>query len=257
MIRKHFSLVILLSVVFCMFSCLGNTTKFGTFADDKEVTVKKNMKPFTAVVVDGPYDVHFCQSDSSIVKMVGGQNEIKNVKLQNSGEQLYISHKTSLLPTGDNNGVDIYIYSPNLQSVTMSGCGDFTCKQDIDTDTLRVFMNGTGDVEFGNIVCDNFLLIMRGTGDVDVKELQSVSSQIVLYGTGDVEMNERGVAYTSLNLVGCGDADISFKNCGTADCSLTGTGDITLKGDLKKLTKIKRGSGDINVKKLRVIRNKK
>lgn len=250
--RKHFSLVFLLSVVFCMFSCLGNKTKFGAFAEDKEVTVKENIRPFTSLVVDGPYDVHFCQSDSSFVKMVGGQKQIKNVKLQNRGGQLYISRKQSILPTGGNNGVDIYIYSPNLLSVTMCGYGDFSCEQGLDTDTLRVFMNGTGDVELGNIICDNFSIVMRGTGDVDVKELQTVSSQIELYGTGDIDMHERGVAYTSLELLGCGDVDISFDNCGTADCRLTGTGDITLKGDLKKLIKIKRGSGDVDVRKLKV-----
>ncbi len=222
------------------------------FADDSETTVTAKIKPFTTLVVDGPYDIHFCQSDSGIVKMVGTQEDIKKVMLHNRGNKLYISRKHKLLSIGGDDEVDIYIYAPNLVSLDMRGTGDFICKRNLDTDTLRLFMRGTGDVELGNVLCDNFYLIMRGTGDVDVDELQTVSSQIALYGTGDIKLFERGVAYTSLQIVGCGDADVSFENCGTADCRLAGTGDITLKGNLKKLTKTKRGTGDIDVKHLKV-----
>ncbi len=253
MIKKLVHYAFLLSAVFCMLSCLDNDTKLGTLVDNSTITERRNIKPFTSLVVDGSYDVHFFQSDKSVVKLTGTQNEIKNVKLQNRGGQLYISRNHGSLSTGGSNGVDIYVYSPNLISVDMRGCGDFFCKDGLDTDTLRMFMRGTGDVEFGNIVCDDFHLVMYGAGDVDVKELQTVSSHIVLRGTGDVELHERGVAYTSLQLIGCGDADISFERCGTADCRLIGTGDITLKGDLRKLTKTKRGTGSLETKKLKVV----
>ena len=98
----------------------------------------------------------------------------------------------------------------------LKGSGDFECLRLLDTDNLEISLQGSGDIEFDDVICDQVDVSLVGSGDVDVKNVKAQRSYINLVGSGDVKMN--------------------FDNSGMVEANLTGSGDITLNGKVKRLT---------------------
>ena len=114
----------------------------------------------------------------------------------------------------------------------MEGSGDFCINGKLDTDTLNLYLKGSGDIEMANVICDEFHSTLLGVGDIDIKSLTAKRSDVKLKGVGDVK--------------------IHFVNSGYASLDLQGVGDIFLSGNVKNFRKRTRGTGDINFDKLRV-----
>ncbi len=199
-----------------------------------EITSVRHARPFEKIQVKGACDVKFVQGDTFSVKVVGAEELVKDVVTQFSGTTLSISMKEQqrLVAAKRRRMPVVYVTSPDLIAIRMEGAGDFEIDGPLDTDTLTVFLKGVGDIELKRVVCDEFYGTLLGTGDIDVDELTATHSEIRLKGVGDV--------------------DVNFVNSGTAVCTLQGIGDIELSGTLKSLRKEIKGTGNIDVKNLRL-----
>lgn len=193
-----------------------------------ETTSIRHTRPFDRIVLNGAFDVKFTQGDTFSVKVVGSEKQVKKVETQFSGTTLTVSYSGENFEWHLRRGnwtPTLYITSPDLVALTLNGAGDVEMQNDIDTDTLSVYLKGVGDINFKRVVCDEFYCTLNGTGDIDVQELTALHSFIELRGTGDV--------------------GVKFQNSGMANCVLQGTGDIDLSGTLNSLQKAVHGTGDI------------
>ena len=167
---------------------------------------------FEAIEVMGSPTVVYQQADSTSVTVKGPTEQVKNIDIQVNGGKLKVSSKSkmSLLRSSSVDDVVVYVTSPDLIEAIVSGSGDFVCKSPVDTDTLRLYVGGSGDIEVG----------LRNTQ----------STQISLTGSGDIS--------------------VRFDRCVDADCRLEGSGDIKLSGSLRTLTSRTAGSGEIDQRSL-------
>ena len=55
-----------------------------------------------------------------------------------------------------------------------------------------------------------------------------------------------------LDVIGSGDIDMGFDNSGSVDAQVKGSGDITMKGTVRQMNKLVRGTGDIDTDDLQV-----
>ena len=130
----------------------------------------------------------------------------------------------------DSKDVTIYVTSPDFLGISLKGSGDFECQQLLDTDNLDIVLNGSGDIRFDDIICDQVNVSLVGSGDVDVKNVKTLRSKVSLIGSGDIS--------------------VSYDDSGYVEAHLTGSGDITLKGDVKDYKYNVRGSGDMHTGEL-------
>ena len=229
-------------------------------ADDKKVSVIDKNVPveyFNKIVLKGSDKIIFTQGDKPSVRIHGIKEMVDAVVVNQDGKTLTVSRNSSF-----NNGdvfvglwnalknetieVVIYVTSPDLIDVQLTGSGDFKGKGRIDSDKLDLGLRGSGDIDFDDIVCDAINVTLVGSGDVEIDRVESITSNVQLQGSGDVKIKQNNVRVTSLNLYGSGDIEVVCSKCDKVNASLQGSGDITVVGQYNRGDSNERGSGDIN-----------
>lgn len=220
---------------------------------DSIVTQNRKVDKFVAIRIDGSPTVVYEQGIETKVRVEGGKKYADNIETFVDDGVLVVRHRKNSFNIFTNmrkvTSPVVYVTSPDLVAVKLSGSGDFVCEGPLDTDKLHVLLSGSGDVDFkGAVLCDTVNVVLRGSGDVDIKNVDAMSSFIQLVGSGDIEVKQKNVNATDIKLVGSGDIKVDMNNCRDVDCNIAGSGDITLRGNMKgRLNKSKAGSGDYHL----------
>ena len=236
----------------CVTRC-GQQTVFG----EKTITENRLLKGFEEIEINGSPTVYYTQSDSFSVTVKGPESRVENILTETNGKTLVIRNKGKMGPVniqlGDDGGLTVYVTSPDLTGVRLSGSGDFISDQRVDTDQMEIMLRGSGDIDIKDLICDRCNVELVGSGDIDLDRLDTKELSASLVGSGDIELHLWNTEDSRLALRGSGDIDATFhQNCKAVECELRGSGDITLKGEVSRFSKEKSGSGDVSVGQLTV-----
>lgn len=237
-------------------------------AKSKKTTVtteNRKTAAFKRISMSGPIDVIYTQGKTCSVKVTSSSERMKDIKTGVNNGTLFISYenKTSTSFTVSNigdlfravggkgsgcDGITVYVTSPDIIGINLTGSGDFVSHNRIDTDKMVLRLCGSGDITLHDVICDEIDTELVGSGDIKLPKTDVLRSKISLVGSGDIEINQRNTRHTEISLKGSGDINVTFagNKCGTANASLYGPGDITLSGQLKSLKKTSLGSGDFH-----------
>lgn len=248
------------AVVFSSCStCSTSGFKVNFSSDDSALeTQTRHVRDFDRIDVIGSPTVYYIQSDSFSVRVKGpNMDYVNNILTEVDNGTLRIRNKNKIgfvnISSRGDKGVAVFVSSPDLIGVTLSGSGDFISEHRVDTDVLDIRLKGSGDVHFTDVVCDRCNAELVGSGDLDIDHLDTRETSATLIGSGDLDIRQINSARTQLQLRGSGDIDVEFiSGCGAVDAELLGSGDITLKGQVRSFDMRKRGSGDINSNDLKV-----
>ena len=263
---RHLSVLLLLLVVGGV--CMACYSSKDLNAHGKRVTVTRDVGYFSKVDASGSVDIEFVQGKEQAMRIVGSKQFVDNIVVEKKGETLYVSHKSNSVISFFDDDVTLYIYSPDLTEVNLRGSCSFDVKGALDTDNLKVSVMGSGEADFGSIVCDAITFEVRGSGDIGAKrvdtknavanvfgsgDLKADNVQFTVSGSGDLDAMLSQVKTMQLNVVGSGDMDIKAQNCGVANCTSAGSGSITLSGTMRDVVKNVIGSGVIATSNLRAV----
>ena len=210
---------------------------------------------FNKVTLFASCNVHYKQGDTCSVRVVGDKQLVKNLITQVINNELQIRmkpYKGDLMRLLNKTELNVYATSPDLLAVKVAGSGDFEATGTVDTDTMRIALTGSGDMDFANLICDRVEATLRGSGDVELKNVQADYANLNLLGSGDMKVNLKNARNADASLTGSGDLKVGFDNCGIVNCKLLGSGDIELKGRIRQLNQNSTGSGDIETSGLKV-----
>ena len=229
-----------------------------SYSSDSNTEVSYNdVRGFDRIEVIGSPTVYYTQADSFSVRVKGPTNLISNIITDVQGNTLSIRNKGKVgmfnVNFRGNKELAVYVTSPDLIGVQVSGSGDFISQGRVDTDNLELRLKGSGDVQFSDVLCDRCDAELVGSGDLNIKHLDTRETTATLIGSGDLDIRQMNALKTQLQLRGSGDIDIEFiSGCGAVNAELQGSGDINLKGHVQRFDMHKRGSGDINSGNLKV-----
>jgi len=225
----------------------------------KVVEKKFDVKDFKQVELFGASKVIYQQGDSCSVTLRADESKIADCEAYSDGQTLSVRYKGNVTinvgffdllrainHSTDEGEIVFYVTSPDLTSVSLSGSGDFISKNKVDTDELTVTLRGSGDIDFSDIICDRLYGYVIGSGDLDINRVESLTSKFELKGSGDIDVAQYKVKQTELSVLGSGDIKVICHDCEVVNATICGSGDITLSGDIKRLNKSIRGSGDIH-----------
>ena len=209
-------------------SCSGLNVRFTH--SEPQAAEERALTGFERIELFGSLDVKYQQADSFSVRVEAPVEVLKKVETSVDGNKLVVKMKGDgnfiNFGVADSRNVTVYVTSPDFLGIMLKGSGDFECLRLLDTDNLEISLQGSGDISFDDVICDQVDVSLVGSGDVDVKNVKAQRSYINLVGSGDVKMN--------------------FDNSGMVEANLTGSGDITLNGKVKRYNSHVRGSGDMN-----------
>ena len=230
--KKKLYFVFALSLVGLLSSCVKVVNR-PEVRKEEEKNVK--VRQFNRIKVSAFCDVHYEQGDSLSVRIVGSQKSMSRLRTICDGTTLTIEQtkRAKCTDLGRYGDVDVYVTSPDLVEVSMNGAGDFKVKSHLDTDTFNVRMEGAGDIEIEDLICDQIHVTLKGAGDVELKNVIASYSDIRLKGVGDVKVN--------------------FKRCDRVTCELEGVGDIKVAGQVGRIRHDVKGTGTIDLDDLHVL----
>lgn len=228
-----------------------------TIVIDDQTVEWRHLRNFERIEITGSPTVVYTQADTFSVRIEGPSNLIPRILTDTDNHTLYVRNKGKMgfvnLTMGDKSDITVYVSSPDLVSVCVSGSGDFISHKKVDTDTMEIMLRGSGDIVFEDIICDKNSTELVGSGDIRINHLDVQASTAVLVGSGDINISQVNVFDTDLLLRGSGDIVVNFmEGCKSAEVKLSGSGDITLKGTLTHYDSHKNGSGDIHTDDLRI-----
>ena len=252
---------LLLAVALTVVSCSGChshfSREFNVFDEGPRVTQIRSLKGFEEIQVLGSPTVYYEQGDTFGVRIEGPENLVNDIVTEVSGKALVIRNKGKIgmlnISINDWDDLAVHVTSPDLVSVMLSGSGDFMAHKQIDTDNMQITLRGSGDIDIENLICDHCVTELVGSGDVSIASLDAMTSEVTLVGSGDMSLKQKNVRQTDISLRGSGDISVEFKEgCHEVNARLLGSGDVSLKGQVKKFSQQKTGSGDIDTDGLSV-----
>lgn len=228
-------LMALATIVVLLGACRVNKNDKVVKTTGKVQKTLNGMDSFERIKIDATCDVHFTQGDSTKVKVVASDAEIM---AKTSVESEY--GRLTIRTDGWSNwkksrSVSIYITSPDLIEVDMDGVGSFQTRGTLDTDTLRLRMDGAGSIKIPSLICDRLKAEMDGTGSISLTDVTAQETFLDMDGVGSIKVK-------------------NFKNSGSVYCKMDGVGSIKLAGEVKTFQKKVEGVGSINTKYLKVMK---
>ena len=217
------------------------------------ITKSIKVRPFENVKVASSATVHYLQGNEVTVKVEGDESDLEDFNISSDGRTLVIERRHNVflgfVETGD---VDVYVTSPDIVSVDLSGSGGFIADKHVDTDNLNISIYGSGDVNFQSVVCDHVKGTITGSGDISIGNALCSGAAFTIVGSGNIGAGIQRADEVNLLLQGSGDMDLDLKDCVSLSSDIQGSGDVKLSGNVKNLRKNVMGSGDYNTDNLRV-----
>lgn len=239
----------------CHFPAQLSAAEKDTQGSSTQVSEQRKVATFESIELQGSPKVYYQQAKNISVKVVGSANEVKNLVTEVKDGKLMVYFKSSKIvrfsmDSKEAKRVKVFVSSPDLTGVYVTGSGDFEALGKIDTDKMTVSIKGSGDIEIPDLICDHLVSDVLGSGDIELKKARAETVKIGVMGSGDVKMGLNKVKQTDVMLKGSGDVNLNLNDCHAVTCSIRGSGDIKLKGQVASLQKSKYGSGDIDISQL-------
>lgn len=255
--RKQLFLTGILLMAAAMLSTSCVNMKIGM--DGDVVSEFRPLKGFEKIEINGSPNVYYTQADTFSVKVRGPKDAMENILTDVNDGTLSIRNRGKMgvvnIVINDEDQAEIYVTSPDLISVRLSGSGDFTSEKRVDTDQMEIVLRGSGDMSIKDLICDACRVELVGSGDIDISRLETKESDVTLIGSGDIAIDQWRVLSTHLSLKGSGDIKVGFnEGCQAVNSELRGSGDITLRGVVSRFSMQKTGSGDIDTDQLKIVK---
>ena len=206
----------------------------------------RHLSGFNAVSLGGSFDVYITQGSIESVKVEAPDNIQDHIITEVDGGILKIYNKNDhgfhwddLF--GNHKKIAVYVTAKDLNAISVSGSGDVFFKEGIHTNSLRLKVSGSGDMN-GKVDVKNLESSISGSGDVKLSG-HADNSAVSVSGSGDFEARGLVTANTIVRVSGSGDASINASN--SVSASVSGSGDVRYTGGARSVSSSKSGSGDI------------
>jgi hypothetical protein len=200
-------------------------------------TELRNVTDFAAVDNQTEANIYITQGSEYEVKVVAQQNMLEEIRTEISGNELQIYSEHCL---GKHDPINVYITTPTLYGLRISGSGYAETTNKISTSSLDLVVSGSGLLQVkDSIFATNVNITVSGSGKIDFIG-QAVSAEAVISGSGNITMFGQGTSYdttegSSLNLTISGSGYLSAFNYPVNTCHFTMSGSGNAEVNVNKL----------------------
>ena len=189
------------------------------------------MKQFVDVNVIGSMQVFYTQESKHTVRVDAQKEAFDKLVIYVQNNELYITSKNKDFlqdSTVSMSDVKVYVTSPSLREVSLTGEGGFTASTNVTASHLDIDLTGSGEIVFEKPIDSKTVDVnLTGSGVVNIADLKSPKLWTQITGSGDVNY-----------------AKLKVEN---AESVITGSGKITMKGVITGHSRKISGSGEISV----------
>ncbi|MDD4728104.1 MAG: DUF2807 domain-containing protein [Dysgonamonadaceae bacterium] len=213
---------ILLASVIMIISLSTSTAK-----NNELFSKNYKVKSFSSVKANTFADIVYTQSDEVVVKAVGEQNLVDNLKITVNKGVLTIENDKKLNNRNDV-PVVIFLSSPTITSIETHGMGNWCLKGKVKTDNLEIKCKGIGSLRALDLQSEKVCVKYDGIGDLSLGGITNLV-EITADGVGNVDCRNLLAKTAMVKSTKTGKV-----NCFASECIglfNDGVGDITYHGN--------------------------
>ncbi len=227
--KKPTLLFLLLSPLFISFASLA-----------EDIEKKYDVKPFSELYFEGPYEIHLRQSSRHSLRIVAKEDYYDRLEVNSEPGRLEIILKGKNM--GNNKAIEVWVEVTNLELLEIQGAVDLECENQLIMDNLKLEFDGAGDVEL-NVKAAKVIAEISGVGEFDIEGVTDYH-KVDFDGIGSYNASELISKFTLVNSNGIGSvkvyASASFKG------EASGIGSVEYYGDPDEVDVDASGLGSIS-----------
>lgn len=222
-------------------------------------------KAFKKIDVEVVADVFYTQNNGDKCEVRLDFSDIKDEKMaQELKEKVKVLYRKDAVEIvldgkvrgatklGSGNRLKIYITSPDIVVIDMSGVGVFHADT-INTDTITIDNEGVGSINVKSLLANKCDIDNEGVGSVKMENVKADRMTIDNEGVGSVKIAQFDGGKVYITNEGVGSVKMNV-NCDYVRATLEGVGGIHLSGVTHRLDEDKDGIGSVKKKDLQIIK---
>ncbi len=222
--------------IFAVFAFSG----FMVIDTDSSKKDTRDLSGFSKIDLAISGKLYYTQSNSFKVVIEASDNDLENIETEVVNGTLKI--KTKNCWTCNFKDVAIYVSSPDMHGMRISGSGSIYAENDIQTGDMELRVSGSGKVILKGLQAADVEAAISGSGDVDIAKGNAGSFEASISGSGSVDAEKLQVKTVEARISGSGSCKIHANDILTA--KISGSGNIYYKGQ-PKMDVASSGSGRV------------
>jgi len=223
---KNFKLLYVVALAMLFGSALSIMSCNSVSAEN--IKENRGIKAFSGIDLSISADVYLTQGDKTELIIEGDKTDLEKIETYVKADELIIKCNNCW---GFKNisRVSIYLTSPNIKKIVVTGSGDVIAKELVKSDIVRMIVTGSGSVVFNNLKTKEVKVNISGSGDVKIDGKNEISnSDIVITGSGDYNAENIISKSADINITGSGSCKLNVSN--EIEANITGSGKIYYVG---------------------------
>ncbi|WP_300603305.1 head GIN domain-containing protein [Niabella sp.] len=138
--------------------------------------------------------------------------------------------------------VTVYVTAPALTAVTLTGSGNFTAFDVLETGALELKLTGSGNITIDRLKAVSLKSQISGDGDLYINNGETSSQDVTITGSGNYNAHPMQSKEANVRITGSGNAKVWAKD--QLNVTITGSGNLRYVGTPVIATSIT-GSGNV------------
>ncbi len=192
----------------------------------------RKVGAFSEISLRIPAKLYLEQGDKQSIEIVAKESTLEDIITEVKGRELIIRFpsKNYMWQDFTPGKIEIYITSPEIDALSISGSGDIINDGAISSRILTLSISGSGDILLNDLKAERLKASISGSGDIELTgKGKTEDLSIAISGSGDFKGIDFAADDVSVKIAGSGGASVYAER--TLNIRVAGSGDVKYKGN--------------------------
>jgi len=191
----------------------------------------RKVDPFTEISLRIGAKVHLEQGAKQNLEIVAKSSTLDEIVTEVKDGKLIIRfpNKDYFWKTFQPGEITIYITTPEINGLGVSGSGDIIAENEIKTKILDLAVSGSGNIKLSELSAERVKTAISGSGDIVLAGKAAAQDlSVAISGSGNFKGFDFSADDVSIKIAGSGNVDVEANK--NLYVRLAGSGNVTYKG---------------------------
>lgn len=177
--------------------------------------MKEKSFPFAdvaeKVTVNVPAEVILVQGEETVVNVAAREKTLEEIEVVEKNGRVEIKYTTQKFRLNQKD-IKITLTTPYVKDLAINGAAELTARNYESKKSLKIKVNGAGDMELDGIKVPSLKVEINGAGDLEIEGLDCETVHAEVNGAGDLKIAGRADSAT-VDVNGAGDVNVNNLIC--------------------------------------------
>lgn len=191
----------------------------------------RSVQPFTEISLRIGANIHLEQGDKQNLEIVAKASTLEQIITEVKDGKLIIRFPTKNLFHNDfrPGEITIYITTPQINALAVSGSGDILAEDEIKTKSIDLSVSGSGNINLSELSAERVTNSISGSGNIILAGKTTAQDlSVAMSGSGNFKALDFSADDVSVKVSGSGNASVAANK--NLYIRLMGSGNVTYKG---------------------------